>query len=79
MIMSSMTNNKKLKVLDLPGLDECTESDIEHIKNMVTQVKEETKFIKLFCIVINGHNRSGQKSTLDTVACFENVFGVNFW
>ena len=58
-------------MIDFPGLDEATDKDIENMKTMVATVKNETPFLKLFAIVLNGNNRAGQKSFLETIACFE--------
>lgn len=50
----SVTNGKLLRIIDIPGLDQNKEADIEHIKGIVKKVKDSTSFVKLFIIVING-------------------------
>ena len=45
----------------------------------VKSIKTVTNSVKLFAIVINGQLRGAQKSTIDTITIYEEIFGTDFW
>jgi hypothetical protein len=53
--------------------------DTNYINDIMSTIKRETQKIKLFPIVINGETRLSQKSTIDTIQLFEEMFGCAFW
>ncbi len=76
---SKLTGRRTLRVIDSPGLDQSESEDIENIKGIIKTVKETTRHVKLFPIVLNGTTRGEQLSTIETIAIFEEVFGEKFW
>jgi len=54
---SNITNGKRARVIDAPGLDQGSEEDIEHIKKMIHSIKNTTSYVKLFVIIFNGATR----------------------
>ena len=53
-----MTGSCDFRIIDSPGLDQDEEEDITHIKEMIQTIKDQTDYIKLFPIVINGKTRA---------------------
>ena len=74
-----MTGSNQFRIIDSPGLDQDEEEDVTHIKEMIQTIRDQTNFIKLFPIVINGQTRAEQQCTIDTIAMFQEIFGENFW
>jgi hypothetical protein len=63
----------------VPGLNAGDISDAKNCRFIRRSVKDKTRYIKLLPIVINGQTRSVQKSTLNTIAIYEEIFGLEFW
>ena len=53
--------------------------DTNYINDIMASIKRETTHVKLFPIVINFETRLTQKSTIDTIRLFEEMFGCVFW
>jgi predicted GTPase len=67
---SQLTEGKRLKIIDAPGLDQSDDADKDHIRKMIKSVKDTTCYVKLFVLIINGATRGECQSTTDTIQIF---------
>ena len=51
---TEITSSNVFRIIDSPGLDQDEEEDITHIKELIQTIKDNTNFVKMFPIVING-------------------------
>lgn len=76
---SQVSGYKRLRIIDSPGMDQDDDEDVDHLREMFEKIKKETRFIKLFPIVINSQTRAEQQCTMETIAIFQEIFGAHFW
>ena len=52
----------------------------ERLQNIGASIQDEAPHVKLLAIVINHETRTGQKSVLEMIAFYEELFGAEmFW